>query len=117
MGHFAKIENNIVTQVIVVDNDKFNTEEEGIIFCNNLIPGEWVQTSYNNNFRGKFASIGDLYINNTFIPWKPFDSWVLNEDTLEWEAPIQRPGENYYWDEYSLSWIERDPIVLSGGTN
>lgn len=67
MAHFAKIENNIVRQVIVVNNevicDEFENESEAIgsAFCADLFGGEWIQTSYNGNFRGKFAGIGDFY--------------------------------------------------------
>ena len=75
MAHFAKIENGIVQTVIVVNNevilDESGQESEtiGSQFCANLFGGEWIQTSYNGNFRGKYASVGDLYDNenNEFI--------------------------------------------------
>jgi hypothetical protein len=73
MAHFAKIENNIVTQVIVVNNevllDENNVEQEsiGVAFCQDIFGGEWVQTSYNANFRGKYAGIGDIYDGTNFI--------------------------------------------------
>lgn len=71
MAHFAKIENNIVTQVVVVDNEH---EAEGEAYLNSLgLEGTWVQTSYNANFRGKYASIGDTYdsVNDLFVAPEP----------------------------------------------
>lgn len=67
MAHFAKIENGFVTQVIVVNNEvlldenKIEQESIGIQFCNDLFGGQWIQTSYNANFRGKYAGVGDIY--------------------------------------------------------
>lgn len=108
MSHFAKIENGIVTQVIVA--------EQGFI---NKIDGEWVQTSYNTYggqhpegrpLRKNYAGIGFSYDSerDAFIPPKPFDSWLLNEDTCLWDAPIPYPedGKIYKWDEETTSWIE-----------
>lgn len=69
MAHFAKIENNVVTQVVVVDNEH---AVNGEAYLNGLgLEGTWIQTSYNNNFRGKFAGIGDTYdsVNDTFIAY------------------------------------------------
>ena len=120
MAHFAKIdENNIVLQVIVVHNnellDENNQESEakGIAFCQSLFGGNWVQTSYNGNFRNRYAGIGFTYdqIRNAFIPPQPFPSWLFNETTLDWDAPVPYPtdGKIYKWDESALSWVEVDP--------
>lgn len=108
MAHFAKIENDIVTNVIVIDN---SIEEYGQEFINNTLglEGEWIQTSINNNFRGVFACIGFLYNRelDKFIPQQPFPSWVLNSEWY-WEAPIPHPndGLTYLWNEDSLLWEE-----------
>ena len=116
MAHFAKLENNIVTQVIVVDNNELldngvESEEKGIAFCSNLLGGTWKQTSYNKSFRKNYAGIGYSYDEgrNAFIAPKPYPSWVLNENTCWWEAPVPYPtdGKVYGWDEDTLSWIER----------
>lgn len=108
MSHFAKIENGIVSQVIVAEQDFIDT-----------IDGDWVQTSYNTHggqhpegrpLRKNYAGIGYTYDSkrDAFIPPKPFDSWVLNEDTCLWDAPVPIPedGKMYTWDEETLSWIE-----------
>jgi len=73
MAHFAKIENNTVTQVIVVNNEEVPNEATGIAFCKSLYgqDTQWVQTSYNNNFRGIFAGIGYTYDGEKFIAPKP----------------------------------------------
>jgi hypothetical protein len=117
MAHFAQIENNLVTQVIVVDNndvlDASGNESEaiGIQFCTDLLGGTWVQTSYNNNIRYNYAGIGYTYdeTRDAFISPTPFPSWVLDEETCRWEAPIPYPegalaGE-YEWDEETTSWL------------
>jgi hypothetical protein len=121
MAHFAELgENNVVLQVIVVDNkdikDTFGVEQEeiGIAFCRNLLGGTWKQTSYNASFRKNYAGIGFTYdsVRDAFIPPKPFPSWVLNETTYHWEAPLPKPDDvdfpnRYYrWQEETLSWIE-----------
>lgn len=108
MAHFAKIENNIVKQVIVIDNQY---ENDGQNYINNTLnlEGEWIQTSYNRNIRANFAGIGFTYDreNDVFIPVQPFSSWILNSDYM-WQAPVPYPNdEKYYtWDEESTSWIE-----------
>ena len=74
MAHFAKIENGIVTEVVVVDNEH---EQYGEQYLNDLgLSGRWVQTSYNGNFRGKFAGIGDTYDENAdeFIRSAPIEN-------------------------------------------
>ena len=116
MAHFAKIENNLVTQVIVVSNqdtaDTQGAEAEsiGIAFCERLLGGEWKQTSYNGNIRKNYAGIGFTYDSqrDAFIPPKPYASWVLVEETCQWEPPAASPtdGKNYTWNESTVSWVE-----------
>jgi len=99
MAHFAKIdENNIVTQVIVVSNDDIKdvngveVEEIGVAFCKKLLGADtnWKQTSYNNNFRVRYAGISYTYNEelDAFIPPSPFPSWVLVEETADWQSPL-----------------------------
>lgn len=115
MAHFAKIdENNIVTQVVVVANkdtaDAFGVEKEyiGAAFCEKLLGGTWKQTSYNGNFRKNYAGIGYTYNADidAFVPHKPYNSWILNETTAQWEAPTPMPQDDnkYMWNESELSW-------------
>jgi hypothetical protein len=115
MAHFAKIENGVVTQVIVVDNkdcsDANGVEKEyiGAAFCEKLFGGEWKQTSYNGNIRKNYAGIGYSYNADidAFVPPKPFNSWVLDNETAQWNAPTPMPtdGEKYSWDEATTSWV------------
>lgn len=120
MAHFAQIDsNNIVTKVIVISNDVLldenNLEQEslGQQYISNVLnmDGNWLQTSYNDNFRKHFAGIGWTYDadNDVFIEPKEYDSWILN-DNFEWEAPVAMPerreGYGYFWDEDNLQWIE-----------
>jgi hypothetical protein len=112
MAHFAKIgSGNIVEQVIVVSNEIATTEQAGVDFINNLYNTKdvWKQTSYNNNIRKNFAGIGYIYDEDrdAFIAPKPFNSWILNENTCQWEAPIAYPndGQLYIWNEQTLNWI------------
>ena len=115
MAHFAELgENNVVLRVIVVDNRDTMTpqgeerEEIGVAFCRNLLGGTWKQTSYNGNFRKNYAGIGFTYDSgrDAFVPQQPFASWVLNEDTCRWDAPVAYPtdGQLYTWNEDSQSW-------------
>jgi hypothetical protein len=117
MAHFAEIGlNNTVMQVIVVNDseckDQFGNESEtiGAKFCHDLFGGVWLQTSYNGNMRKNFASIGFTYdsTRNAFVAPKPFPSWVLNETTCQWNAPVAYPTDDkkYYWDEPTMSWLE-----------
>ena len=104
MSHFAKIDNdNIVTQVIVAEQDFINTGAVG----DNVL---WVQTSYNSNFRKNFAGMGFTFDErrDAFIPPQPFSSWTLDETTCQWEAPVVYPddGKEYYWDEATTNWKE-----------
>lgn len=120
MAHFAEIGiDGKVLRVIVVGNDDtknsegIEAEEVGAAFCNKLLGGTWKQTSYNRNFRKNFASQGFSFdeVRNAFIPPKPFESWVLNEDTCSWQAPLPLPtdGGKYQWDENSKTWINEAP--------
>ena len=106
MSHFAKLdENNVVTHVIVGDN---NLPNEGYDWVISRIGGRWVQTSYNGNFRKRFAGVGYAYNEelDAFVMPKPFESWVLDQETVDWVAPIPYPedGLGYDWDEENGSW-------------
>jgi hypothetical protein len=114
MAHFAKVNNGIVEQVIVAEPEFFETFVDSS-------PGEWVQTSYNTRggqhllggtpLRKNYAGVGFTYdrVKDAFIPPKPFASWVLNEDTCLWEAPVPCPqdGKRYKWDEEQTNWVEQ----------
>ena len=110
MAHFAQIdENNIVTQVLVVDNAQEHRGQE--FLANDLgLGGTWVQTSYNNRIRKNYAGIGYTYDEqrDAFIPPKPFQSWTLNEETCLWGSPIPYPQDEklYIWDEEQQNWKE-----------
>ena len=119
MAHFAKLdENNVVTQVIVVDNkdtiDPHTGQEDeiiGIAFCKKLLGGNWKQTSYNNNMRVRYAGIGYSYnaALDAFVPPQPHASWTLDNDTADWVSPLgaapaltdeEVAAFSYYrWDE------------------
>jgi hypothetical protein len=119
MAHFAKLdENNVVTQVIVVDNkditDPHTGQEDeilGIAFCKKLLGGNWKQTSYNGNMRTRYAGIGYSYNAglDAFVPPQPHASWVLDNATANWESPLgaapaltdaeSEAGSFYVWDE------------------
>lgn len=106
MSHFAELdENNIVLRVLVGDNDLPN---EGYDWFVENLGGTWIQTSYNSNFRNKFAGIGDAYLPeyDVFVIPKPFESWTLNTDTFIWEPPVPYPedGGIYNWNEDTQSW-------------
>jgi hypothetical protein len=130
MAHFARIdENNIVTQVIVVanedtaDSNGVEAEEIGVAFCKKLLGADtrWKQTSYNGNFRVRYAGIGYSWNEelSAFIPPQPFASWVLNEETADWESPVgpapelteaQVESRSFYkWDEENLAWVLETP--------
>lgn len=117
MAHFAQLDaNNVVLQVIVVANtdtaDANGVEKEhiGAAFCERLLGGTWKQTSYNGNFRKNYAGIGYTYDadRDAFIPPKPYASWVINNDTCQWEAPVPMPsdGNMYTWDEANGTWVQ-----------
>jgi len=128
MAHFAKLgTGNIVERVAVVSNDIATTEQKGIDFLNNLHGSRdvWKQTSYNTfggehklggtPLRKNYAGVGYTYdqVRDAFIAPKPFNSWILNETTCQWEAPISEPeltqeqidNNNYYkWNEENQTW-------------
>jgi len=104
MSHFAEINSdNIVQRVIVAEQDFINSGAVGDSF-------NWVQTSYNNNFRKNYAGIGYTYdkIRDAFIPPKHFASWIIDDNTCLWKAPIAKPddGKIYDWDEENTEWKE-----------
>jgi hypothetical protein len=116
MAHFAKIGlNNKVIEVLVVHNDVLKDsngiekEDIGIDFLTKLTGWAiWKQTSYNENFRKHYAGIGYTYDEDrdAFIPKKPYNSWILNESTCNWESSIPYPQDNnrYKWNEQNQSW-------------
>jgi hypothetical protein len=117
VAHFAQLDGNgVVTQVIVVDNkdcaDASGVEKEyiGAAFCERLLGGEWKQTSYNGNMRKNYAGIGYSYNADidAFVPPQPYASWVLNNDTAQWDAPVAMPddGQMYSWNEAAGEWVE-----------
>jgi hypothetical protein len=122
MAHFAELdENNVVLRVIVVGNadttDAHGVEKEsiGVAFCEKLFGGTWKQTSYNGNMRKRYAGIGYTYNDelDAFISPKPFASWILNNETADWEAPVPMPveeGKLYFWNEENFSWEEMPGI-------
>jgi len=120
MAHFAKVNNGIVEQVIVAEPEFFDTFVDSS-------PGQWIQTSYNTRggvhydpatgepsadqskaLRKNYAGIGYLYdaTRDAFMPPKPYASWVLNEQTCLWDAPVAMPndGGNYAWNESTQAW-------------
>ena len=108
MSHWAEIDsNNTVIRVLVGPSHG----DEGEAFFNAL-GGTWVKTSYNGNIRKNFAGIGHIYdsVRDAFIESKPYESWVLNEDTCQWQAPIPYPIDNltYEWNEELINW---KPII------
>ncbi len=119
MSHWAEIdENNVVLRVVVGDNNDPNGDEGYQWMVENL-GGTWVKTSYNaatNGFRKNYAGVNYTYDQDrdAFIPPKPFNSWVLNEDTCLWQPPIPYPGngEPHTWDESRQAWIfHREDLV------
>ena len=105
MSHFAKVENGIVTQVIVAEQDVIDSGLFGE-------PSSWVQTSYNT--LGGVHLLGGTPLRknydknrDAFISPKPYNSWTLNEETCLWDAPVPKPtdGQAYYWDEATTSWL------------
>ena len=113
MAHYAKVENSLVTQVIVAEPEFFDTFVDSS-------PGEWIQTSYNTNggvhsegetpLRKNYAGVGFTYdaTRDAFIPPQPYPSWTLIETTCIWEAPVAYPddGKEYSWNEDTTAWDE-----------
>jgi len=125
MAHFAKIgTGSIVERVEVVHNDIATTEQAGADFLNSIhnTADTWIQTSYNTfagehklggtPFRKNYAAVGGRYdqTRDAFIPIKPYDSWTINEDTCQWEAPVSYPtdGQVYNWNETDQAWDLRE---------
>ena len=111
MAHFAQLDNNgTVLQVAVVHNNDAPDETAGAAFIAGLLGGAWKQTSYNGNIRKNYAGIGYTYdaARDAFIAPQPFPSWVLSEQTCQWEAPVPMPidGKLYQWDEDAKAWVE-----------
>ena len=117
MSHFAKVENGVVTQVIVIEQDVLNLGHWGD-------PTLWIQTSYNTiggvhkqggtPLRKNYAGVGYTYdaVRDAFIPPKPFPSWILDEDTCNWGSPTPMPVEGnkiFVWDEPTTAWVEFVP--------
>jgi hypothetical protein len=113
MSHFAKVTDGKVTQVIVAEKEFFDTYVDST-------PGEWIQTSYNTQggvhklggtpLRGNYAGIGYTYdrTNDVFYAPQPYASWVLNNTSWSWEAPVAMPTDDkkYTWDEAVKNWVE-----------
>ena len=113
MAHFAKVVDGKVSQVIVAEKEFFDTFVDSS-------PGEWIQTSYNTHggvhatggtpLRKNYAGIGFTYdrTRDAFIPPQPFASWVLDDNTCLWNAPVAMPtdGKFYNWDEATTAWVE-----------
>lgn len=124
MAHFAEVdENNVVLRITVVANevllDENNIEQEslGLEHLKHLGNKKWVQTSYNANFRARYAGIGMIYREDldVFIFPQPYPSWILNEETYSWKSPVPYPtveegsDELYVWDENTISWLLLPP--------
>lgn len=114
MAHFAELDdNNIVVRVIVVSNDDCldadgnESESVGQQFCERLLGGRWIKTSYNNNIRKQYAGIGYSYDEDAdvFVAPQPFPSWTLDENH-DWQPPVPYPAEGeWMWDDAEGDWI------------
>ena len=116
MGHFAKVVDSKVVQVIVAEPEFFDTFVDSS-------PGTWIQTSYNTRggvhtaggtpLRANYAGIGDTYdaTHDVFYAPQPFPSWTISAPAWTWQAPVPYPndGKAYYWDEATLSWVLIEP--------
>ena len=105
MSHFAKIDtDNVVTEVLVAEQDFINSGKVGDSFL-------WIQTSYNSNFRNKYAGVGDTYdkANDIFIPSQPHVSWTLDA-SYNWQPPTAIPDDDkeYNWNEDTQAWDETE---------
>lgn len=121
MAHFAQLdEDNMVIQVVVVGNDVLGdldfpeSEAAGAAFLETVIPGKrWAQTSYNANFRRKYAGIGFKFYpelgtsHGAFCPPKEYPSFVFDANICEWVAPVEKPSTpgSFLWDERSQQWV------------
>lgn len=121
MAHFARINENWVVQQVIVVNNSVLLNEQGLEcdwlgeqFCQSLYGAhtKWIQTSYNGKKYKNFAGVGYTFDpqRNAFIPPKPYPSWVLNEESYRWEAPVPYPsdGDLYTWNEKSGAWLSVD---------
>jgi hypothetical protein len=117
MAHFAELNTKkIVKQVIVVNNeslDPANEEESGLDFLESLFGHRsWKQTSYSGSFRKNFAGVGFKYdsAKDAFVSPQPYPSWVLDQTTCQWNAPVEYPndGEVYFWNEELTIWELQD---------
>jgi hypothetical protein len=105
-----------VNNEVITDGDGVEQEQLGIDFLTQLYGGVgwYKQTSYNSTFRKNYAGVGYTYnkTRDAFIPPQPYPSWLLNEDTCQWDAPTPHPddGKMYEWDESTLSWIEVEQV-------
>ena len=117
MSYFARVsENQIVTEIILLvddillDSDGVAQESLGVAFIHSLsLPGFWLQCSDDGSIRKNFPGIGFTYDadRDAFIPPQPYASWVLDEDTCLWVAPIAYPAEgDHVWDEQAGDWVE-----------
>lgn len=129
MAHFARLDNNnVVTDILVVDNDRLfdiknptsgkESEIQGILYLQRVLKdknSKWKQCSYSGSFRKNYPGVGFIYDEgkDAFIPPQPYPSWTLNEETCRWEPPTPRPSEEllesgkapyHEWDEETLSW-------------
>jgi hypothetical protein len=117
MAHFCKLgvgnivlEVHVINNEVITDSDGNEQEQLGVDFLNNLYGTRdvWKQTSYNGNIRKNYAGKGYKYdqTRDAFIPPKPFNSWILNETTCLWEAPVAKPddGQKYSWNETNQTW-------------
>ena len=118
MAHFVKLDNNntVINGLCVHNNELLEngveSETKGIAFLTDWSGGytNWKQTSYNATFRKNYAGVGYTYdaARDAFIPPKPFASWLLNEESCQWIAPVAYPtdGKMYRWDESTIAWVE-----------
>ncbi len=108
---------HVVNNNVIANEDGTESEAKGQSFLNTLHgSATWVQTSYNNNFRKNYAAVGYTYdsVRDAFIPPQPYNSWVLNEDTCQWEAPVEFPDVNnrYNWNEENQEWDYVGPALF-----
>ena len=124
MAHFAEIdENNVVLRVLVVDNEQEHRGQE--FLAEDLgLGGRWIQTSYHGNFRKMYAGVGYIYNEelDIFIPPKPYESWVFNNELQQWEPttgmPIYEEGKAYLWNEETQTWdVEDLPQIILDQNN
>ena len=119
MAHFAKLDetNNVIgvhvlNNEVIIDADGNEQEQVGIAFLTQLNGGVgwYKQTSYNGTFRKNYAGVGYTYdpTRDAFIAPQPFNSWILNEDTCQWDSPVAYPDDDkrYTWDEATTNWVE-----------